>query len=607
MRNRICIFVIAAAVLFNINVFADKTDYGSGAVCITEAEIPRENAELKWAVQYAEDWTESFTPPVLANGYIYTVKDNRVLKINKADGSLAAESEPLEGSTAFSTIAAAYGGGMIFVPIGGGRIQAVDADNLTSLWVSDGGETGGQTISPVIYYDGCIYTGTWNGEELDGEFFCIDTADTDKNSVSEIKPRKWSIKHRGGFYWVGAYVSDKYVIFGSDDGTEDFQSDTSVLYCADRITGEITDKIEGLHGDLRSAVTYDELSGCVYFTSKGKRLYKVPLKDGGKFGNAEFAEMDGSSTAAPIVYKNMVFVGMSGESAFEKTGHKYAVIDSDSMKIIKTADVPGYPQANGILSRAYEKENKLYLYTAYNAEPGGIYEIEIADTADSISLSGRDLFVPDEAMRQYCVCSLTADDDGTLYYKNDSGYMMAVGSVYGFSDIKNHWAETYIRDLTEKGIINGRNAGVFAPDDSITHAEFTAVLYRMSGENAVTSADFHDVEKDSWYESAVCWAAENGIAGGTPDGSFMPERPVNREQMAVMIDNYMKHMNIILPEINGETVFSDIDSVSGWASESVMRMKKTGVISGMPDGRFAPKDSATRAEAVKMLSALMQD
>lgn len=589
---------LIAAVVSAVTLFSGITANASATKGITEAKAPRGNAELKWAVKYTDD---SITPPALAQEYIFAVADNKVLKINKADGALIAESEPLDGSAAFSTIAPTYGGGMLFVPIGSGRVQALDADTLEILWITAGSEIGGQTISPVVYADGYIYTGTWNGEERDGEFFCIDTAGEDK-----IKKPVWSIRHKGGFYWMDAYVSENYVIFGGDDGEYGSEADSSVLYSVNRYTGEIIDKAEGLHGDLRSGIVYDEDSGNVYFTSKGARLYKAAVTDDGKFGEIKSTELSGSSTSSPIVYNGMVFVGVSAENPFDKAGHAYVMIDAESMEVTDSVTVPGYPQADGLLCGAYEP--KLYIYTSYNAEPGGIYEIDMEKTENGMRFSkGIDLFVPESDMSQYCICGISADDDGVLYYKNDSGYIMAVEQADGvrFKDIKNHWAKNCILEMADKGIINGRSDTLFAPNDNITRAEFVSILYRMSGETANSKSVFNDITDNDWYCNAVCWASENGIAGGMPNGDFCADMLITREQMAVMTDKYIKHMGINTEKTSVSENFGDSDNISVWALESVLNMRSAGIINGRADGTFAPKDNATRAEAAKMLSALI--
>lgn len=60
---------------------------------------------------------------------------------------------------------------MLFAQIGGGQIQAVSASTLRSVWISE--SLGGQTLSPITYKDGYIYTGTWNSETTAGSYFCL--------------------------------------------------------------------------------------------------------------------------------------------------------------------------------------------------------------------------------------------------------------------------------------------------------------------------------------------------------------------------------------------------------------------------------------------------
>ena len=99
--------------------------------------------------------------------------------------------------------------------------------------------------------------------------------------------------------------------------------------------------------------------------------------------------------------------------------------DAKTMKEIYTADMQGYPQASMLVSTGYEQTSgKVYIYSTYNAKPGGITVFE--DSQGQTSVVKTELFTPDTDMQQYCISTVSAGEDGTLYYKNDSGNIFAL-------------------------------------------------------------------------------------------------------------------------------------------------------------------------------------
>lgn len=177
-----------------------------------------------------------------------------------------------------------------------------------------------------------------------------------------------------------------------------------------------------------------------------------------------------------------------------------------------------------------------------------------------------------------------------------------------FIDIPDgHWAEKYIVNLAQKGIINGKAENIFAPNDSITRAEFVAILARMSNEDLskYTLSKFGDVNNNDWFSNSITWASENGIAMGY-NGKFDPQEKVDRQDMAVMLIRYMENIEKgELTKENGKTVFNDDGEISEYAKSAVYSMAEGGVISGKTDGIFDPTAPATRAEAAKMIDLIM--
>ncbi len=178
-----------------------------------------------------------------------------------------------------------------------------------------------------------------------------------------------------------------------------------------------------------------------------------------------------------------------------------------------------------------------------------------------------------------------------------------------FNDTENHWAEKYIKELTDKGIIKGKNESEFAPDDNITRAEYITILYRISNSSESFSQSFSDVSESDWFFEAVCWAVNSGITNGINDKEFAPYDNITREQAAAFMVRFTKYMNLELSEYSSDTDFApfkDETLFSDWAKESILIMQDIGILNGNENGEFAPLDNATRAETAKIISEFLR-
>lgn len=400
---------------------------------ITSAKTPdsANHAKLLWASKIGQGWGGSaVSSPILVDGYLICSQGTRLLKVDVTTGEIVAEGT-MVASSPYSIVPPTYAKGMIFVGLSGGRIQAFNASTLESLWVYTD-ELGGQPNTPIKYSDGYIYTGFWNSETRDANITCLSVTDEDPDETQEAKVATWTYAVAGGFYWAGAYVTKDHVIVGTDDGQSGSDSATACLYSFQKTTGEVTDKMTGFVGDIRSDVSYDAQTDRIYFTSKGGYLYSLKVSGDGTFvkSSLQSLELGGMSTSTPVVYKGRAYLGVSGASQFGGSGHVIEVVDiaeDGKMTLAYAVPATGYPQTSGILSTAYEEtEGYVAVYFTYNSMPGGIQMIK--DQPGQTEAISEEIFIPEGDMSQYCICSLIADSNGTLYYKNDSGYMMAVGA-----------------------------------------------------------------------------------------------------------------------------------------------------------------------------------
>ena len=171
-----------------------------------------------------------------------------------------------------------------------------------------------------------------------------------------------------------------------------------------------------------------------------------------------------------------------------------------------------------------------------------------------------------------------------------------------FTDLEGYnWAATQIETIRLLGIVSGKTATTFAPADSVTRAEFLAMLVRLFGFKAGADVKtFTDVSADDWFYDAVNAASSLGIAYGYENGAFDPNAVITREDMAVFAKRALEAAGVD-PDKGITGVFSDDGDFSDYAHDAVMYMSAIGAINGMGDGTFAPRATANRAQAAVII------
>lgn len=179
-----------------------------------------------------------------------------------------------------------------------------------------------------------------------------------------------------------------------------------------------------------------------------------------------------------------------------------------------------------------------------------------------------------------------------------------------FSDVpQSQWAYSVIDEASDDGIMNGKAAGVFAPNATLTRAEYATMLYNLAPESDVmklvhgSTADngLYDVDGNAWYADTVSWAVARGVFKNN-DGSFSPNRTITREEMAVATYEFLHKYcdgKFVLDSIYKG--FTDDAAFSSSANrDKVYILVNNGIIAGKSDGSFDPQGSLTRAEAAAM-------
>lgn len=177
-----------------------------------------------------------------------------------------------------------------------------------------------------------------------------------------------------------------------------------------------------------------------------------------------------------------------------------------------------------------------------------------------------------------------------------------------FSDIDGSGYRDAILSAYEFGIVNGYTDGTFRPNANVTRAQFITMLFRMScAEKDNTFAlDFADADSIAEpYRDAVCWGVRYGIIKGYEDGTFRPDVPISRAQMATFLARYMVTAKNYSDSEREEMVktfsFADAADIAAPYVESVNIVANLGIMNGVGDNRFAPNDTANRGMAATVL------
>ena len=182
-----------------------------------------------------------------------------------------------------------------------------------------------------------------------------------------------------------------------------------------------------------------------------------------------------------------------------------------------------------------------------------------------------------------------------------------------FTDVTKNWAYPGIQYCVTHGIMGGMGDGTFAPTGTTTRAQIVQILYNLEGTPAVSgTTPFADLTAN-WYKPAILWAYQNNVVAGTSPTTFAPDQPVTREQIAVILTQYMFH--VLKMERTWTpadlSTFPDGAQVSSWAKEAMQDAVALGLINGTKasDGvvYLDPQGSAARQQVATILMNFCQN
>lgn len=389
---------------------------------ITSVATPtgKEYAALKWTKKLGTGWTAAPSVQIIVDdALVVMLGTKKIYKLDLETGEVLSEGD-LTSAPNWGYTPPAYADGLIYAPLSGGTVQALGAKSLNSAWTYTD-ELGGQSLSPITVSDGKVYTGFWNGEAKDANFVCLDAKTGEK---------LWSYTVTGGFYWAGSVAIGDYIAVGTDDGASGTSGDSKLLvfkksYAEDEEIAPVSTATLTGCGDQRSTLTYAD--GSVYFTTKGGYLCSAKIDDKtGTISDLKTVSFGAQSTSTPVVYGDYLYFGTgSGISSSGSSGN-FVIAERESLNVVGFVGLKGYPQCSMLMSNAYEEtDGYLYFYSTYNMNPGGVSLIKVK--ADDVTKTELVELYDAKGYEQYCISSVICDENGNLYYKNDSGNVFCIG------------------------------------------------------------------------------------------------------------------------------------------------------------------------------------
>ena len=178
-------------------------------------------------------------------------------------------------------------------------------------------------------------------------------------------------------------------------------------------------------------------------------------------------------------------------------------------------------------------------------------------------------------------------EDGIQLTINGGATVKIVDNSKGFIDTQDHWAKDAIDFVSARGLVNGMNDSIYAPNNSTTRAQLWTILARQNDANLNGGS--------IWYEKAQNWAKDKGVSdGANPNGT------INRAQMVTMLWRAMGQ-----PAAASGASFADVPADSYYA-QAVAWAVENGITAGIGNGLFGADKICTRAQIAAFLARSMK-
>ncbi len=261
----------------------------------------------------------------------------------------------------------------------------------------------------------------------------------------------------------------------------------------------------------------------------------------------------------------------------------------------------GYENKGGYVKYWDEKAGAPYLYNAAQ-------KVFISyDDEQSVELKCK--ITAEEGIRGIMVFDYCTTDGIGLFDNMRvwlDKYMPEEDILDKFEDVnKNAWYADAVRYCVTKGYATGMSETIFAPNATLTRAQFVQLLAGIDGVDLTqyenTDSTFADVKVGAWFHNAITWAVRNNYVAGMSPDSFKPNDNLTREQLVRILYNYAADNGRNMEGRADLTVFEDYSKISDWAYEEMSWAVYEGIISGMTATTVGPRGTATRAQAMQII------
>ncbi len=457
---------------------------GTDGTGTSAADTPTNGSRLAWACDLGTAGQTFMSDPILVNGQVYVAVRNKLQVRDAKTGRLLQEADLADRVE--STCRIAYANGVVVVPLRAGRVQALTADSLKTVWLTDAlpavSGAAQQPISTPLVRDGYVYLGTaaagYDGTSLGGTLLALNLKD---GSV------RWQHQEEGsGYYWAGAAQTVAGILVADDGGN---------LTLHDASTGKVRATFS-LGAPSRAGIVAAGGGTVAYVVTTDGVLHRMAIASDGALSQTGTVQFDNASTSTPTLCNGKIYVGGADRRA-AGTG-SISVIDAQSLKVechvtttsaTKSNAIPGDVKSAPLV---VTKSDGTYVYFTSNGRPGGVFMYKVG--AKHVTL----LYVPDQAQRQYNMASVVAAADGSLYFVNDSGFLFKLAGA-STADVLPSQEIPRQSGTEDSGKDTGKDAGKDSGKDTGKNA----------GKNAGSQG-----EKGKGPGSAHAAGAGNVAAGG---------------------------------------------------------------------------------------------
>ena len=309
----------------------------------------------------------------------------------------------------------------------------------------------------------------------------------------------------------------------------------------------------------------------------GTKIQTETKKDGSTVKTE--TKKDGSS-----VTENKAANGSTGTVKTDKNGQTTAETALSS-KAIEDAKKSGEPVKAPVEVEASRDSNTAP--TVKVELPKGAGETKVEIPVSNVKPGTVAVLVHPDGTEEIVKNSLPTED-GIQLTVNGGATVKIVDNSKDFADTRNHWAKDAIDFVSARGLVNGMNDSIYAPNASTTRAQLWTILARQN------DADLNG--GNTWYEKAQLWSKEKGISDGTE-----PNAAINRAQMVTMLWRAAGQ-----PTAGGTANFTDVPADSYYAN-AVSWAVEGGITAGVGGGRFDPAATCTRAQIATFLWRAMAE